>query len=691
VLAKAGEGDIVSRGRSPLHDRSIPPPRGSTVPVQGEAIRTLIAAALIGVCGALAAAAFRWIVAASWDLATQAAAAGLPKTLALIVAPVMGSILSAGLVRRFASEPEGHGVSSMRASLVTSGGFIRGRAAFAKLVACAITTSSGASAGCEGPIARFAAGFGSSLARWLHLDRARLATLTACGAAASIAALFDAPIAGVVFAVEIILGGHAVRSFAPLVVAAATAAAVERAIWGQAHAFESPIVQTASPSDFVVYALLGAACGVVGAAFAHALDAIPRLASRTRLGPNSLAVAGGVLVGACVLWSPGAFGVGYPVLHQAFAGQLTIASLAALLAARFVATAWTVGSGGAGGVFAPSLVMGASAGSLVAHTAASLGLALSSAPSAFSVVGAAATMAATTHAPFTAVVLVYELTGRYAVLAPAALACILSTGVALAIRREPWYDIDSRHRGIQRITSKPGAIALRERTIAPIVRAIRQTVPDTTPVRELMQRRRYLGKGVLVVVASHDGSVAGIVDLDHLDDRVPDDARVADIMTPCPSLQHEATLTDAVALVVRHRVPALPVVDETRRPSGLLWRYDLLDACARELAAAFALPALLQVPTSDSPLAHSDSVAVLPAPSGLVGRTIRQVDVRKRFGVACLGIRRAGDDGTFVPVPLDPSTVVTANDLMIVSGPSDRIDRMRERSGQDDHPSDLGH
>ncbi len=681
----------MSRGRSPPHDRSIPPMRGSTASVQGEAVRTLLAAALIGVWGALAAAAFRWIVAASWTLATQAATAGWPRTLALIVAPAMGSALSAGLVRRFAAEPEGHGVSSMRASLVTSGGFVRGRAAFAKLVACAITTSSGASAGCEGPIARFAAGFGSSLARWLHLDRARLPTLTACGAAASITALFDAPIAGVVFAVEIILGGHAVRSFAPLVVAAATAAATTRAIWGQAHAFESPMVQAAAPSDFVVHALLGATCGVIGAAFAHALDAVPRLARRTRLGPNGIAVASGVLVGACVLWAPGAFGVGYPVLDQVFAGHLPIAALAALLAARFVTTAWTVGSGGAGGVFAPSLVMGASAGSLVTHAAACLGLVLSSTPSAFSVVGAAATMAATTHAPFTAVVLVYELTGRYAVLAPAALACIIATGVAVVIRREPWYDIDSRHRGIQRSTSKPGAIALRDRTIAPIVRGIRQTVPDTTPVHELTQRRRYLGKGVLVVVASHDGSVAGIVDLYHLDDLVHDEARVADLMIPCPSLQHEATLTDAVALLVRCRVPALPVVDESRRPSGLLWRYDLLDACARELAAEFALPALLQVPTSDRPLAHSDSVAVIPVPPSIVGQTIRQVDIRKRFGVACLGIRRAGDDGTFVPVSLDPSTVVTDNDLMIVSGPSDRIDRMRARSGQDDRPSDLGH
>lgn len=648
--------------------------------LRDQRLRLLVAASLVGVCGGLAAAAFRWLIRVSWRLLAEAGSHGLPSILTIVVAPAVGGVLALWIVKRFAVEPEGHGVAAIRASLITSGGFVSARTAFAKAVACAVTTTSGGSAGCEGPVARLAAGVGSWLVGKLGVDRARLHTVTACGAAASIAGLFDAPVAGVVFAVEIILGGYAIRSFAPLIMAAATAAAVSRALWGRTHALVVPMVHSGSPTDLMAHAAIGCACGVLGALFTSLLDAAPAVAQRLRVPASTRAAVAGLAVGATIVFVPGTFGVGYPVLSDIFAPRVALGMLAALLVARLVGTTLTLGTGGAGGVVSPSLVMGASTGALLGASARAAGIGITSTPSEFAVVGSVAMMAATSHAPFTAIVLVYELTDHYAVLPPAAIACVLAALVASMIRRQPVQDADLSRGRNRRVSHRVSTVALRDRTIAPLVRSIRQTVPDTTFAAEVVIRRKYLKQSVLVVVDSHDGAVVGVLDLDKLeaiDTQNLEGPKVGDVMLRCPSVMHEHTLAEAVAVLVKHKVPALPVVDETRRPSGLLWRHDLLDACARELASEFALPAIGSV---DTPLVHSDVVAALPVPPGLVGRTMRQVDLRKLHGVACLGIRRALDDGTFAPVPVLPSTRLTDDDLLIVSGRPDRIERMREPS-----------
>lgn len=668
---------------------SLPPPRDSMLPeaprtlgalLRDPRVRLLLAAAIIGACGALTASAFRWLVRYAW-LVTAPRARGLhAESLLVVLAPALGIALAVYVVRRFAREPEGHGVSAIRASLITAGGFVSTRAAFTKLFACAVTTSSGGSAGCEGPVARAAASVGSWLAHLLRIDRSRLPTLTACGAAASISALFDAPISGVVFAVEVILGGYAIRSFAPLVVASASAAAVCRAVWGKTHAVNVPAFQAGPPADLLAYAGVGVCCGIGGAAFLRALDHAPRWAQRSSLRPSVRAALGGLSVGGLGAFLPGTLGVGYPILNDVFASRLSATMLGAILVARFAATTTTLASGGAGGVFSPSLVAGACAGALFSHALKALGLQLSASSSSFAVVGAVSMIAATIHAPFTAIVLVVELTDHYAALLPAAVACVLAALVSSMLNREPAYDADLSRRGIKPRTVRTAAVALRDRTIAPLVRSIRQTVPDTTPAAEVLVRRPFLREPVLIVVDSHDGSVLGVVDLSRLDGLDEDDLTgpmTRDVMTACPSVQHENTLAEAVGRLVRHKVPALPAVDRTGRPCGLLWREDLLEACARELAIEFALPTLS---ASQTPLVHSDVVAAFPVPSTLVARSLRDTDLRKRYGVVCLGLRRALEDGTFAPVPVEPSTVLGPFDLLIVSGPTGRIEELRALS-----------
>jgi CBS domain-containing protein len=337
--------------------------------------------------------------------------------------------------------------------------------------------------------------------------------------------------------------------------------------------------------------------------------------------------------------------------------------------------------------------MGASTGALLSGSARSLGLAMSNGTGAFAVVGAAAMMAATSHAPFTAVVLVYELTERYVVLLPAAIACVMATLVATLLRREPAYDAELRRRGISRSSPRAAAVVMRDRRVAPLVRSIRQTVPDTTPAQEVLSRRKYLRQSVLVVVDSITGTPLGILDLDRIEGVDPDAVggpSVGDLMSRCPSARHDRTLTEAVAQFVRYKVPALPVVDDAGRACGLLWRHEVLDACARELATEFALPARDPMSASDTPLVHSDGVAAVLVPAKLVGRSVRSVDLRKLYGLVCLGIRRATDDGTFAPVAMAPTVVFTVNDLLIVSGPSDRITQMHEPSPSETTPTGRG-
>jgi CIC family chloride channel protein len=367
----------------------------------------------------------------------------------VVVAPVVGGLIYGPLVAKFAPEARGHGVPEVMLAVNQGGGKIRPQVSLVKSLASAICIGSGGSVGREGPIVQIGSAIGSLAGQVFRRPESELRLLVACGAAGGIAATFNAPIAGVVFALELILRNFRRESFGPVVISAITADLIARAAFGN-HTFLSlPGFTVSSPLEIVLYAGLAVVCTVVGRAFIRVLYRGEDLADRLWRLPEWLRpAAGGLLLGLVLLAVPQMYGVGYPVLQHAITGHFVILFLLGLLVAKLIATSLTMWIGGSGGVFAPSLFMGAMVGAAYGGIAHALFPHVVSTAGAYGVVGMGAVFAATTRAPITAVLIILELTGETHLVLPLMLAVVVASAMSGAISRDTIYTLKLRRRGI---------------------------------------------------------------------------------------------------------------------------------------------------------------------------------------------------------------------------------------------------
>ncbi|TCK26838.1 chloride channel protein [Pseudonocardia endophytica] len=427
----------------------------------------LVALALIvGVGAGLGAVAFRyliigitWLVTGRDDFsdAGRVASTHLPwlGVWFLLLAPVLGGLVYGPLVHRFAREARGHGVPEVMYAVARNGGRIPPRVAAVKALASALCIGTGGSVGREGPIVQIGSALGSSIGGWLRVPSHRLVLMVACGAAGGISATFNAPIAGVVFGLELILRAFTAEAFGVLVLSSVTANLLARSLVGDDTIFHLPRFALGSPAELPLYALLGLGAGLVGWGFSRFLYLVEDACDAMWRGPEWLRPGvGGLLLGALLLALPQMYGVGYPVLQSGITGAYAVGFLLLLAAGKMVATSLTIGIGGSGGVFAPSLFVGGMVGTAygVAVHAVLPGLDLS--PGAFGLVGMAAVFAGAAHAPITAVLIVFELTGDYPIILPLMAAVALATGVSHLISRENIYTLKLVRRGVD-IQSEP--------------------------------------------------------------------------------------------------------------------------------------------------------------------------------------------------------------------------------------------
>ncbi len=367
----------------------------------------------------------------------------------VVGAPVLGGLLYGPLVARFAPEARGHGVPEVMLAVAEHGGRIRPRVPVVKALASALTIGSGGSVGREGPIVQIGSALGSVIGQLAQVTERRLRLLVACGAAGGIAATFNAPIAGVFFALEVILGDFETRSFGVVVLSSVTASAVARGFVGSESFLQLPGFALVSPLELGLYAALGALGGIAGVVFIRVLYGAEDLADRIWRGPQwARPAVGGVLLGLLLLVVPEMYGVGYPVLSRAIDGNYVVGFLVLLLAAKVVATSLTIAIGGSGGVFAPSLFMGAMLGATFGHLVHGAAPGLTAPGGAYALVGMGAVFAGAARAPITAVIIIFELTGEYSIILPLMLAIVVATAVSTRLSPDTIYTLKLRRRGI---------------------------------------------------------------------------------------------------------------------------------------------------------------------------------------------------------------------------------------------------
>ncbi len=531
---------------------------------------------LVGAGAAGFAVVFRWLISEfSLLLSGQedyTAAIGAPHPgleglgrWFLIGTPVVAGLLYGPLVHFFARVARGHGVPEVMYAVAKRGGRIAPQVAGVKALASALCIGGGGSVGREGPIVQIGSALGSSRAGLVRVSEPRRKVLVACGAAGGIAATFNAPLAGVFFAMELILADFTAESFGMVVLAAVTASVLGRAALGDEPFLNLPAFAVEHWQEYFLFAALGLLAGATGVLFTRVLYAIEDLCDHLWRGPEWLRPAvGGLALGLLLVALPEMYGVGYPVLGNAVAGAYAAGFLVVLLLGKMVATSLTIGIGGSGGVFAPSLFIGAMLGSGFGQVAHGALPGLVGPVGAYGLIGMGAVFAGAARAPITAVIIMFELTGEYSIILPLMTAIVLASGISHALSADTIYTLKLRRRGVDLGVSErieePGATIAVSDVMLPVPAA----VTEQSSLVEVARLLAHSERGVLPVRQA-DGAYAGVVTARVVAEAIADgrhDADPASLVLELPvTLFEDDPLDAAIAALDHSGCAAIPVLD----------------------------------------------------------------------------------------------------------------------------------
>jgi CIC family chloride channel protein len=598
-----------------------------------------------------------------------------------LAVPTLGGLLVGLLGAAWLREIRGHGVPEVLEAVALRGGRIRKRVALTKSLASALTIGSGGSVGREGPIVQIGASVGSAVGQWLRMPADRMRTLTAAGAAGGIAAAFNAPIAGAFFALEVIARNFAAPTFGPVVLGAVFATIVSRSYFGEAPAFVVPPFQVGSLWETPLAALLGLLCGVVALLFISLLGGLERFFAQLRIPDAAKPALGGAIMGALLWLSPSLYGVGYQTMDAMLRGDLAWQALLLLLLAKPLATSVTLGSGGSGGVFLPTLFVGGLAGGLFGLATNELIPAAQTAPGAWALVGMAALLAGTSHAPVTAILLAFELTQDYAVILPVMLASAVATLLARALRRDSIYTEKLTARGID--LDRREDVVLQGIGLEQIMRAEAPAVRLDAPLDVVLARFLEGELGTIFVTDPQDHPV-GQVSIHDVKASLAEQATLGplvvagDVSEAAAVAPRHASAADGVEELARTGRDVLAVVDASGRLVGAVTLRSVMDVLAREALGEEVLGVAATGPRAARArdalrLGRGFEVRTLRVPSPAAGRTVRSLDIRSRFGVSVLALRRGAiDEG------VDPDRPLARGDVLVTVGAPQDLDRLVE-------------
>ena len=606
----------------------------------------LVCGAAVGLLTALGAFAFAYALHAAEDFSRYFQGQWSVWTLPLL--PAVGALITGLLVHYFASAARGHGVPQVMDAVIRHGGRIPLRVGIVKTLASIATVGSGGSGGAEGPIVQIGSTLGSTFAQRLKIPPQHVTTLVGCGAAAGIASVFNAPIAGVFFVLEIILRDFSMRTFTPIVIASVMSAATTQALHRTNEAI-FPVVGLSgyqfSPVEIPHFIVLGLVCAIVGVAFTKLLHLGEKLFEKLHVHPIIKPVVGASMLGLLGIVfvlvagrpdsgdrAPPFFGNGYATIRaliepgtyssdasptasvsesstsatppvQSTEGQydqradaagahhggalVSVALWVLLLLCLFkaVGTTLTLGSGGSGGVFAPSLFVGATAGAAVGVTFETLGLMPEGgSPASYALVGMAAVVAGTTFAPLTAILLLFEITRQPMVLLPIMLTAVIATVASKFWMRDSIYTMRLRQAGLLVGTGRDLSVLRRiPVSSVPVVRITGEPNYPSDPLSKLIQLHATKHVPDFVVVDQQSGSYVGMVTghdirMALIDREAIPLLLVAELVrTDIPTVAPDENLDTVMDKFAKFDVAALCLIDPvTRRPSGLLTRSAVL-------------------------------------------------------------------------------------------------------------------
>jgi CIC family chloride channel protein len=553
-------------------------------------LHLLAFAVVIGILSAVGAFFFRSLIKIFQDLFWASGSTfderliHSPWWLKLLV-PTAAGLIAGPVISFLVPEAKGPGVPEVIVSVTRRQSTIRHRVTFLKAMVTSLLIGSGASVGREGPIVQIGASVGSSIAQLFRLSPELRRICLASGAAAGIAATFNAPIAGTFFAVEIILMDINIGHISYIIISSIVASVLSRIFWGGFPTFSVEPFQLFHYWELGIYLLLGLVAGFIAIGFVRLIYAADGLFGRLHIAEWVKPGIGGLLLGLIALRLPYVMGVGYETVNLALAGSLGLEMAAILLFAKIVATSLCIGSGMSGGIFAPSLVLGASLGTVIGFIARQFMPDLSIDPTHYALAGMGAVVAGTTLAPITAILTIFELTYTYQIILPLMVSCIASTIIVRLFFGYSAYEMKLLKQGINIIRGHDVGI-LRTLRVSDFMSKEFESLHDSTSLTAIAGRIIQAPYPHFVVF-NQKGGLAGVLSLSDLKEsldkfeELKDLTIAADLMTrEVITVSTEDNLEKALHLFESHRVSFLPVTDwrDSSRVRGILKKDDLLQA-----------------------------------------------------------------------------------------------------------------
>jgi CIC family chloride channel protein len=652
-------------------------------PEFNEHIRLTLLAIVVGLLAGFASILFKLMIQFFQNLFWRAdniltAVSSQPWYLTILI-PALGALLISPLIFYGAREAKGHGVPEVMESLVFRGGRIRSKIVAIKALASSICISSGGSVGREGPIVQISSTIASSVGRLFRIQERGLRTLVAAGAGAGIGATFNAPIAGALFAVEVLLGEFGVYSFSPIIVASVISTLTSRFITGDFAAFTVPSYTLISVWEIGPYVLLGIISGLVAILFIKVLYFFEDMFDTVRIHPLLKPILGGILIGAVGLAFPQIFGVGYDSIDACLTNTLAVWLAFVLIFAKILGTSLTLGSGGSGGIFAPSLFLGAMTGSVIGSLFHSTFPSSFSSPGAFSLVGMGAVVAAATHAPITAIIIIFELTNDYKIILPLMLSCIISSFITVGVHKESIYTMKLKRRGISFREGKEVNI-LKSLSVKDFISHDYQLFNNSARVGKIIDQAIGSKHHSFQIVDAENTYIGCfslnqlknlLLEKDMLDSFViAQDLAVSDIQ-----LDYDANLEQAMKIFGQTDVAEIAVL-KNKKFMGVVKRKDVIEAYNHEIIKREAAAGLVQKLKFTSLVKSFDfgsgyKITEMDAPPAFWNKSLKELELKSLHRIDVLLIKRKYPPQT-ITIP-SANEVIRKGDQLILAGLEENI------------------
>jgi CIC family chloride channel protein len=560
----------------------------------GKDYHMLILAAVIGVLAGAASTVFRWMIDFSTKIFSgEGLLMGLSADMVWILMPFMPMLggLIIGVTRRYFPDAVAeNGVDRVMEAVVLKNGKIHKRTLTVCALTSSITIGSGGSAGRVGPTVQICSVIGSVFGQMMNLSSERIRVLVGCGAAAGIAATFNAPLAGMIFVMEIILGEFTIYSLSPIIIASVMGTVTGHALEGDAMTFQTPMHEVVNPSEIFFYLLLGILCGITAHLFTQCYYRTQKyFDEQVNVSIILKPAIGGLIVGLLALLTPQVRGNGFMEMEQVLNGNLFWGLALALIFTKIIATAVTLGSGGVGGTFAPSLFIGAMVGATFGAGVHGILPDWTASSETYALVGMAALASAVMQAPLTSILILFEMTQDYTIVLPSMVCCIVATYTMRRFTKNSIYVQSLLNRGINIQHGKAISI-LSTMFVRDVMTQDVVTIPEEMPFKKILEIVSY-SRHLYYPVVNQEEDMVGIISFSDIRDAAHkegmEEAVLArDLATPdVTTLKPNHNLNEALEKFSELDVEQIPVVSvgDAQKVIGLLRRSDVQAVYNREI------------------------------------------------------------------------------------------------------------